>query len=84
MQPNANQAAYPRAYQEHVGKDGKMEVITCGAPGLTKREAFAAQILAGIIAADADTDHAVGARVYPYAAVRYADALLAELEKRPS
>ena len=82
MQTNSNSAAYPRAYQEHVGKDGKMEVITCGAPGLTKREALAAQMLAAIIAADSDTDHRIAVDLFPGHAVRYADALLTALERK--
>lgn len=84
MQTNANSAAFPRPYQEHVDKRGSREVITIGAAGLTKREAFAAQILAGIIAADSDTNHGLAVDLFPGHAVRYADALLAELEKRPA
>lgn len=88
MQPNANQAAYPRAYQEHVGKDGKMEVITCGAPGLTKREAFAKAAMLGLLSNDEEwssqgTTEPITKRLAARA-VEYADALLAALERKPS
>jgi hypothetical protein len=80
---NADQSAYPQVpYRTVDGSTVTIDAYMSGFSGLTKREEFAKVILAGMLASDVSPGD-----VWDYAreAVKYADALLAELakEKKP-
>jgi hypothetical protein len=69
---SANEPAFPAV--DYISQDGKVNPR-----GLTKREYFAAKALQGLIATPVVRDNTIDG--HARSAVKYADALIAELAK---
>lgn len=73
---NGNKTAFPEHPPTPNGLGGEEYSLVYGSSGLTKREYFAAMAIQGMLAAGmVDPPYLSGL------SIRYADALLAELEK---